>query len=65
MPAHRKHPDTLVMSGAIKKIQQRFRDRKSASKPIGELGKPPKHLSEEERKTWKEMASKIPPGTQI
>jgi len=61
MPAHRKNLEVLAISGATKKNPQRFRDRKAAPKPMGELGKPPKHLSEEERKAWKEMASQIPP----
>lgn len=50
------------MSGAVKKNPARFTDRKPAPKPSGDLGKPPKHLSTDERKAWKEIASQVPPG---
>lgn len=62
MPAHRKHLDIHVMSGATKKNPQRFTDRKRAPQPTEDLGKPPKHLTADERKAWKEIASQVPPG---
>jgi hypothetical protein len=62
MPAHRKHLDVHVMSGATKKNPQRFTDRKRAPQPIAELGKPPKHLTADEKKAWKEIEKQVPPG---
>src|SRR5579875_1700742 len=62
MPAHRKSLDVHHISGAAKKNPQRFRDRKPAPTPSGDLGKPPKHLTADERKAWKEIASQVPPG---
>lgn len=62
MPAHRKHLDVHVMSGATRKNPQRFGDRKQAPQPIADLGKPPKHLTDDEKKAWKEIAKQVPPG---
>ena len=62
MPAHRKNLDVHLMSGAAAKNPQRFRDRQSAPTPTADLGRPPKHLTPAERKTWKEIVSIIPPG---
>ncbi len=62
MPAHRKNIEVHKMSGATAKNPQRFRDRQAAAKPTAELGKAPKHLSPDEKKAWKEIASIIPPG---
>ena len=50
----------LDAKGAFIANPQRARPKEPKGK--GSLGTPPKHLSDEEKKVWKEIAKRIPPG---
>jgi hypothetical protein len=62
VPAHRKDLEVHLMSGAAAKNPQRFTQRKPAPKPAAKLGLPPKHLTPDEKRAWKELASITPAG---
>ena len=36
--------------------------RANEPRPTGQLGRPPKHLADDEKKTWRELARISPPG---
>jgi hypothetical protein len=62
MPQHRVPTSVLAARGAFKNHPSRAAERVHEPIPVGELGPPPKYLTKEEKKVWKELASIIPEG---
>lgn len=62
MPRPRKPTALALIDGSAKHDPQRFRDRMNAPDPAPGLGRPPTHLSKEEKKAWKEIEKQAAPG---
>ena len=62
MPANRVPVNLLRLRGSIKKNPARLKERENEPVPKAVLGKPPKHLTSNERKCWRELTSKAPFG---
>jgi phage terminase small subunit len=60
MPAHRKPTALLKAAGSIAHDPQRYRERKNEPAPNGPLGTPPKHLTPDQKKNWKELDRQAP-----
>lgn len=62
MPQPRVPTSILRARGAFKNHPEREKDRVNEPVAKDPLGPPPKHLSKEEKKIWKELAAIIPEG---
>jgi len=62
MPAQRVPVNLLRLRGSIKKNPARLKARENEAVPKDVLGNPPKHLTKDERKCWRELTSKAPYG---
>lgn len=63
MARPRKSRRELELTGAIKKNPQRFRDRFANRKSHGQIGAPPKWMSVEEKRAWREFVRIAPPDS--
>src|SRR4051794_23706304 len=62
MPQHKKTLKELELSGSLKHNPGRHANRKEPTSAKA-LGNAPKHLSADEKKIWKELASNCLPNT--
>jgi len=62
MPAPRVPTNLLRLRGAAKKNPARMKLRENEAIPKAALGNPPKHLSKDERKCWRELTGMAPYG---
>ena len=62
MPQQRVPTNILKLRGADKKNPARMKDRENEPVPKGVLGEPPRHLSRDEKKCWREMVRTAPFG---
>jgi len=58
----RNKTPTPILEARGSFIQNPSRVRKNEPKPNGTLGSPPKYLSPEQKKIWKEIAKRLAPG---
>jgi len=58
----RNQTPTAILDAKGAFIANPQRARKDEPQGRGELGTPPKYLSADEKKIWKEVAKRIPPG---
>jgi hypothetical protein len=61
MPRPRTPTIVLESRGALAHDAKRYAHRASEPKPTDPLGTPPPHLTKEQKKVWKELASTAPP----
>ena len=61
MPAHRKSPSALHLTGGLKEHPGRYADRVDVVCPDG-IGQPPVALSQARKRIWVEMVSSVPEG---
>jgi phage terminase small subunit len=57
----RKTTAELALTGALDAKPGRYANRRNEPKPTAPLGTPPKHLTTEQKKIWKEIANLCPP----
>ncbi len=62
MPAHRVPTNILKLRGADKKNPSRIKERENEPVPKASLGNPPKHLTKDEKKCWRELTRTAPYG---
>src|SRR5215469_3575125 len=62
MPQRRVSTQVLKQRGSFRVNPGRYKDRLAEPKPSGVLGGPPKHLTREQRKIWRELLEIIPTG---
>jgi hypothetical protein len=60
--ATRKTTAELMLTGALDAKPGRYAGRLNELAPTEPLGKPPKHLTKEQRGIWKELESQVAPG---
>lgn len=60
MPARRKPTAVLKLKGSYKKDPQRMKDRQYEPIPKGEIAGPPKYLTADEKKCFKEIVKHSP-----
>ena len=62
MPQPRVPTNILKLRGADKKDPGRMKKRENEPKPKGPLGAPPKHLTRDQKKCWRELIKAVPKG---
>jgi len=62
MPQPRVPTNILKLRGAAKKDPARMKKRGNEPKPKGPLGEPPKHLTRDQKKCWRELIKAAPKG---
>ncbi len=62
MARPRKPTNILSLSGAFKKNPQRAKERANEPEPTGKIGAVPKHLTDDERRAWRDLVATAPEG---
>jgi hypothetical protein len=62
MPTPRKSIQELMLTGTYQRNKGRYQARLSVGTILNPIGRPPNHLSTNEKVTWAEIAKQAPPG---
>lgn len=62
MARPRKPTKILEISGSFKGRPERKKQREGEPQPTDDVGRPPKHLTTQQRRVWREIVKKTPPG---
>ena len=62
MARPRKPTKILELKGSFRGRPGREKQREGEPKPAADVGRPPRHLTTEQKKVWREITSKTPEG---